>query len=89
MTDDVHSYNNPRTRLVIPDVYASTIFPDIDQWGTEQQSGRCDNHECARHFLESVIPFLVIVIIQDGIFWVKDYPYSLQYISHHHLEKSI
>jgi hypothetical protein len=74
--DDIHSYNNPRTRLVIPDDYSSTIFPDIAQWRTEQQSDRGDNRECARHFLESVIPFLVMVIIQDGIYWVKDYPNS-------------
>jgi hypothetical protein len=71
--DDMHSYNNPHTRLVILDNYASTIFPDIAQWRTEQQSDRGDNCESARQFLQLVIPFLVMVIIQDTYTnWARD-----------------
>ena len=32
---------------------------------------------CAAHFVNEVLPFLAMVVIQDGVFWIHDYPDSL------------
>lgn len=90
--DDIHSYNNPRTRLAIPDEcnnsIEDTIFPRLRVWRLELESkltderladekSRCgDNRACARSFLYEVLPLLALVIFQDGIYWIKDFPNS-------------
>jgi hypothetical protein len=87
--NDIHSYNNPRTRLQLPiinnnnnnnntDTFILSIFPQIQRWKEEQADrARGDNRECARHFVNVVLPLLAMVVIQDGIYWVTDYPNNL------------
>lgn len=73
--NDIHSYNNPRTRLALPsNNIENVVFPQLPQWRLQQQSAKGDKRECTRHFLEEVLPFLAMVIVQDGIYWIKDYP---------------
>ena len=72
---DIHSYNNPRTRLTMPDNNIEHIlFPRLAEWREQQESDRGDNRECAEHFLSCVVPYIAKVIVQDGIHWIKNYP---------------
>lgn len=79
--NDINSYNNPRTRLQLPiidnDDVLHAIFPKLEQWKAEQRDENGDNRECAEHFVNVVLPFLAMVVIQDGIYWIHDYPQSL------------
>ena len=76
--NDIHTYNNPRTRLAMPNSSSmeNTIFPQLSTWKKQQESANGDTRECAKHFLEMVIPFLAMVVVQDGVFWINDYPNS-------------
>ena len=84
---DINSYNNPRTRLQLPIINNDNndttneillaIFPQLEEWKEQQKSVQGDNRECARHFVNEVLPLLAKVVIQDGIYWIKEYPDSL------------
>ena len=72
--NDIYTYNNPRTRLEMPNDYINILFPQLHTWKAEQASELGDKRTCTMHFLGKVIPFLAMVVIQDGIYWSKDYP---------------
>lgn len=51
----------------------AAIFPECEQWiGKCRTPGAVD--EGAEPFLFKVLPFLTLVAIQDGIYWVRDFP---------------
>lgn len=52
------------------------LFPDYARWIAEQRSNVGDKSKGALHFLTEVIPFLSEVIVQDGIYWVKYFPFN-------------
>jgi Centromere DNA-binding protein complex CBF3 subunit, domain 2 len=80
------SYFVPRTKLELPediteDELVRRLFPRIDEWRSQQESGLGDNQkkgqECAAHnFLWEVLPFFAMVIFQDGAYWLRDFPDS-------------
>lgn len=87
--NDIYSYNNPRTRLRLPianndnnindnDAITLAIFPRYLDWKRQQQHvAGGDNRLCANHFIFEVLPFIATTVIQDGIFWIHEYPDSL------------
>ena len=70
-------YHVPRTLIEIPwsdHEITHFIFPKIDIWRAQCESPEGDSSEAAKNFLYGVLPFLAKVVIQDGIYWVHDYP---------------
>ena len=70
-------YHVPRTLVELPwtdDQVTSFIFPRVEVWRAQFQSPEGDTSEAARNFLYGVLPFLAKVVVQDGIYWIKDYP---------------
>jgi hypothetical protein len=50
------------------------LIPKYPQWLQEAASVQGDKSSCCRHFLNDIIPFLVEVLVQDGIFFISDFP---------------
>ena len=50
------------------------IFPHIGQWLAQYLSPSGDHSEAAKNFLFETLPYLAITAIQDGIFWLRDFP---------------
>ena len=74
-------YCVPRTRLNMPggmniEQITSLLFPNIHTWRSELASPLGDKAQAtsASHFLYKILPFLSEVCIQDGIYWIKDFP---------------
>ena len=70
-------YHVPRTLLHLPwsdQEVTKFIFPQIDIWHLQFNSPEGDKSEAARNFLFGVLPFLAKVVVQDGIYWLKEYP---------------
>jgi hypothetical protein len=74
-------YYVPRTNIEMPggmsvEQVTSLLFPNIHRWRDQLQSPTGDKvrAQSATHFLYKILPFLAEVCIQDGIYWVKDFP---------------
>ena len=70
-------YFVPRTLLEIPEQWGDImelIFPLARVWRFQHHSPMGDKSEAAYNFLYEVLPFLALVVIQDGAFWIHDYP---------------
>ena len=50
------------------------LLPMYPQWLQEAASVQGDKSSCCRHFLNDIIPFLIEVLVQDGIFFISDFP---------------
>jgi Centromere DNA-binding protein complex CBF3 subunit, domain 2 len=72
-------YFVPRTQLsmmnnMTKEEVTRAIFPKIDDWRDERESHAGDKGPAAKSFLYDVLPYLAMVVVQDGIHWVHDYP---------------
>ena len=70
-------YHVPRCLIKLPwsdDQVSRFIFPKIDIWRDQYFSPEGDKSEAAKNFLFGVLPFLAQVVVQDGIYWIRDYP---------------
>jgi hypothetical protein len=52
--------------------YVELLFPRIILWRQEMHAGFGDKH--AYNFLYELLPFLAGVAVQDGIYWLRDFP---------------
>jgi hypothetical protein len=71
------AYYVPRTLLVLPwsdDEIVRKTFPRYDEWIEQYNSPQGDHSEAARDFLLGTLPFLALVALQDGIYWIRDFP---------------
>jgi Centromere DNA-binding protein complex CBF3 subunit, domain 2 len=50
------------------------IFPNSRRWRQEQRSPAGDKSECAENFLFSTLRLLAVTVIQDGIYWLREFP---------------
>jgi hypothetical protein len=50
------------------------LLPQLETWRNESKRRGGDHSECANNFLYEVIPYLVEVLIQDGIYFIVDFP---------------
>jgi Centromere DNA-binding protein complex CBF3 subunit, domain 2 len=72
----------PRLLLGLPsdfteDDLLKCLWPNIDEWREQQQGIHGDGagRVCAAfNFLWKVLPFFAMVIFQDGIYWLRDFP---------------
>ena len=73
-------YFVPRTDILVSelgmteDEVTTCIFPLIGMWRDQQASVGGDDSVAARNFLYVALPFLAEVLLQDGIFWIHDFP---------------
>ena len=49
------------------------LLPNIDNWKAQAASLRGDKSLCARTFLYELLPWFVEVLVQDGIYFIKDF----------------
>jgi hypothetical protein len=71
------AYYVPRTLLVPPwsaDEMTEKCFPQVKRWRAEYQSPQGNHTKAAEDFLYKTLPFLALCVIQDGIYWLKDFP---------------
>jgi hypothetical protein len=57
-----------------PDEMVRAIFPQYESWRQQYLSPQGDDSEAARNFIQETLPFLSMVALQDGIYWIKMYP---------------
>jgi hypothetical protein len=50
------------------------LLPMYPKWLEEAASLHGDKSSCCRHFLNDILPFLVEVVVQDGIFLISEFP---------------
>jgi hypothetical protein len=50
------------------------LLPNYRGWCRQSNSVMGDKSSCCRKFLNQVLPFLVEVLVQDGIYLVRDFP---------------
>lgn len=70
-------YDVPRTLIVPPwssEEMTRAIFPEHDNWCTQAQGRDGDKSEACQDFLGRTIPFLAIVAVQDGIYFIHLFP---------------
>ena len=70
-------YYVPRTLLLLPwsaNEIVCAIFPKYEQWVEQSNSPQGDHGLAAKDFLFVMLPFLALVALQDGIYWIRDYP---------------
>ena len=70
-------YYLPRMDLELPkllEVLQDILFPSLQRWKAKQ-SGIGGDHTCAaQNFLYQVVSYMTKVIVQDGIYFIKDFP---------------
>jgi hypothetical protein len=71
------SYFVPRTHLELPktaEQYLTLLLPDLATWRQQAASAGGDKSSCATQFLNEILPYFMEVLIQDSIYFVRDFP---------------
>jgi hypothetical protein len=71
-------YFNEVSLLRLPrgiDYYISCLLPRYGDWLGQRASANGDKSQCCETFLLNVIPYLVQVLIQCGIYLIHEFPY--------------
>jgi Centromere DNA-binding protein complex CBF3 subunit, domain 2 len=50
------------------------VFPHYRRWKEQQESEWGDKSEAAENFIKKTLPFLAKVVLQDGVYWIHDFP---------------
>ena len=50
------------------------IFPALNRWRQEWASENGDRGASAKLIMEEILPFLAMVILQDGVYWYTNHP---------------
>jgi hypothetical protein len=50
------------------------LLPEYDRWLEESQSDIGDKTICADKFLNDILPYLVEVLVTDGIYFTQEFP---------------
>ena len=71
-------YYVPRATIGLPnsmtgDDLAKILFPMLDLWREDQFSHHGDKTTAANNFLNSVLPYLAEVMVQDGVLWMRNH----------------
>ena len=54
--------------------YCSKLLPGYNDWLRQQASDMGDKTQTCQKFLYHVLPYLVRVVVQDGIYFIVDFP---------------
>jgi hypothetical protein len=66
-----------RTLLELPNSiewYCRQLLPDLATWRQQAASRGGDKSTCCHKFLHYILPYLVEVLVQDGVFFIRDFP---------------
>jgi hypothetical protein len=70
-------YFVPRTLIELPHpiaYYCNRLLPDLENWRTQARGRGGDKSDCCEKFLHHILPYFVEVLVQDGIYFVKEFP---------------
>ena len=56
------------------EISAILLYPHILEWRQQSEGPGGDKTSTARNFLFETLPYLAVVAIQDGIFWIRQFP---------------
>jgi hypothetical protein len=72
------SYFVPRSEIGLPfpieECINKLLGTDYARWKSQQASSDGDKSECGEQFFSRLLPWLVEVLIQDGIYLIVDFP---------------
>lgn len=54
--------------------YEQQLLPQLPGWRRDIAKRYGDKSTCAKKFLTELIPFFIEVVVQDGIYFVRDFP---------------
>jgi hypothetical protein len=63
---------NPNESLM--GIATRLIFPKWPTWIQQRESRNGDQTKCLANFLYELLPWLTAIVIQDGIYWIVDFP---------------
>ena len=66
-----------REHLELPDgirTLTNILLPKYKTWVAQHESAKGDKSSCCRHFLFEIIPHMVRVLVQDGIYLISKHP---------------
>ena len=71
------AYFVPRSMIELPNSvlwYVRKLLPNYEKWKSEAASVHGDKSTFCAMFLNDLLPWLVEVIVQDGCYFIKDFP---------------
>jgi hypothetical protein len=71
------TYFVPRTQLPLPHTiewYCARLLPKLGEWRQQAASRTGDKSTCCQKFLYHILPWFVEVLVQDGIYFTRDFP---------------
>jgi hypothetical protein len=71
------SYFVPRTKLPLKKTvewHCDVLLPHLALWKQQAAGNGGDKSSLCRKFLYDIIPYFVEVLVQDGSFFVNDFP---------------
>jgi hypothetical protein len=71
------TYFVPRTLIPLENEvewYCDKLLPDLKKWRSQARGKYGDKSSCCQKFLYEIIPYFVEVLVQDGVYLVKDFP---------------
>lgn len=71
------AYFVPRSMIELPNHvlwYVRKVLPRYDTWKAEAESAKGDKSTFCAMFLDDLLPWLVEVLVQDGCYFVDDFP---------------
>ena len=54
--------------------YEKRLLPFLKQWRRQAKSRFGDKSSCCDNFLNEIIPYYIEVLVQDGIYFTRDFP---------------
>jgi hypothetical protein len=72
-----NTYFVPRTQLPLAhstDWYCTLLLPHLLEWQSQARSREGDKSTCCNKFLHQLLPYFVEVLVQDGIYFIRDFP---------------
>ena len=70
-------YHCIRGNILLPlsiQQYERKLLPRLSQYRAQSQGIRGDRSSCCDKFLNHIVPWLIQVLIQDGVFFICDFP---------------
>jgi hypothetical protein len=72
------AYFVPRTLIPLGphgiDWCCDLLLPKLQRWRREARSIQGDKSTCCQKFLNHLIPYFVEVLVQDGVYFIKEFP---------------
>jgi hypothetical protein len=54
--------------------YCAKLLPNLQECRRWASSREGDKSTCCSKFLNEILPFFVVVLVQDGIYLIRDFP---------------